>query len=93
MPKIKTTCHICSEVIKSEESPALCPKCGTNVADPTQETIIKQTHCQYSNSRNRPGNLGNLYLTNQRLLWVNSSTSLSYVIASDKMQETAGEKM
>jgi len=78
MPKIKTTCHICAEVTKGEEPPELCPKCGTSLADPTQETIIKQTHCQYSYSRNRPGNLGNLYLTNKRLLWVNSSTSFTH---------------
>jgi len=78
MPKIKTTCHICAEVTKGEEPLELCPKCGTSLADPTQETIIKQTHCHYSNSRNRPANLGNLYLTNKRLLWVNSSTSFSY---------------
>jgi Nin one binding (NOB1) Zn-ribbon like. len=78
MAKVKMTCHICSEVVKSEMPPEFCPKCGTNFADPMQETIIKQTHCQYSNARNLPGNLGNLYLTNQRLLWVNSSTSLSY---------------
>jgi hypothetical protein len=78
MPKIKTICHICAEVTKSEAPLELCPKCGANLTDPTQETIIKQTHCQYSDSKNRPGNLGNLYLSNKRLLWVNSSTSFTY---------------
>jgi hypothetical protein len=77
MAKIKTTCRICAEIIKSETVPDSCPRCGADLTDPQKEIVLKQTHCQYS-STNRPGSLGNLYLTNQRILWVNSSTAATY---------------
>ena len=78
MAKPQITCHICEETFKSETPPEVCPKCGANLADPQQETVIKQTRCQYSSSKNFPGDLGNLYLTDKRLLWVNTATAASY---------------
>ena len=78
MAKLKTTCYLCKETFKNEETLEFCPKCMADLTNPQQEPILKQTHCQYAASAGRPGDLGNLYLTNMRLLWVNSSTGFSY---------------
>jgi len=78
MAKIKTTCYLCGEVTKSENVPKNCPRCGANLEDPKQEWVIKKVNCQYSASRKMPGNIGSLYLTNKRLLWINNSNAMLY---------------
>ena len=69
MKKIKTQCHICQHITKSETAPEFCPKCETSLANPSEETIRKVTHCSL-NKGVFGGGLGTLFLTNRRVLWI-----------------------
>ena len=71
MAKIKTTCHICSYVTKSEGTPASCEKCHTSLTDPEVEKLIKfEYNIEYSSKVKGGGKSAHLYLTNKRLLWI-----------------------
>ena len=46
MAKLKTTCHLCSLVMKTpsdQDAPGFCEVCGANMQDPMQETSVLNT--------------------------------------------------
>ena len=72
--KIKTTCHICTQVIKAEEAPSSCTRCGANLVNTAEETVTKQSQGQYSKGK-LGGEMGYFYLTNKRLVWIRNGTT------------------
>jgi len=74
MKKIKTVCHVCEKMMKSEDSIAACTRCAANLANPTDEIVQKKAHCQ-SSVNALPGWTGWLYLTNKRLLWIKDTST------------------
>ena len=74
MKKIKTQCHICQNVTKDETPPTVCPRCGANLANPSEETVQKKTNCSLNKGLFGSG-AGILYLTNRRMLWVKSEAN------------------
>jgi len=68
MGKIKTKCHLCFEVSKSEEAPEFCTTCGTSLTDQS-ETQVKRAGAQLITGKATEGWDGFLYLTNTRLFY------------------------
>ena len=68
MPTMQTKCHICSNTANNAASVEECPKCGTSLSNPKDEFLIKAAGCDYSLSLKGMGKLGDLYLTNKRLI-------------------------
>ena len=68
MKKVKTKCHLCNDVTKSEEAPELCPSCGTSITE-QNENVVKSSRAQFVTGKVYGGWDGVLYLTNERLFF------------------------
>jgi len=71
MKKIKTKCHICSDVTKTppdQQPPAFCGACGTNLRDPNAETMELFTVVE-KEAGGVSAELVNVYLTSRRLMF------------------------
>jgi ribosomal protein S27E len=89
MKKVKVTCHICGNVMKSEEALVACTKCGANLANPREETVQKQVHCQYTTGT-LGGWTGWLYLTNKRLVWIKDGNAVGGGLVGALIDSAAG---
>ena len=69
MAKVRTICHICGNMERTNTPPASCVKCGANIADKTLETAIRRGRCEYFPKKSL-GYVGTLLLTDNRLIWV-----------------------
>ena len=69
MPKVKTKCHICYTINKSENPPEYCKSCGADLINSEYETVQKST-VYTENYTGNSGWCGSLILTNRRLIFV-----------------------
>lgn len=99
MKKIKTQCHICQKITKSETPPDVCPECGTNLVNRNDEMVRKSKGCSY-NKGAFGGNSGWLYLTNKRVIWIKSDENagaygggLVGALVAGAVDAKAGDKM
>jgi len=78
-------CHICENPITNPES---CPLCATNLAEPNEKLIKSSIHVSYgpASKKGMATSLGNLFLTNKRLLWfdtIKDDDSITYELAEE----------
>jgi len=73
MKKIKTECHICGDIIKTETAPAVCGRCGANLADRSEEMVQKAEYSIPCATDKKKVGPCQVVLTNRRLIRIGSN--------------------
>ena len=78
-------CHVCHDIIRNFKGvkPAVCPCCGTDLANPDSEKVCNTIECEHIKGFVGIGD-GELFATNKRVIFVTGkmSNSGSYSQAS-----------
>ena len=70
--KQSANCHICGTEIrysKDESLPPICPACGTDLENPSSETLCDYISCEHLKGALGIGT-GEMHITNKRLFWI-----------------------